>query len=65
MPAILDVKTGKSLPDDHPTMRAMMRAWRAATRGEQEAFWRVTVKNSRNASDLALCRNLIRSLEAN
>jgi hypothetical protein len=43
-------------------MLAMMRIWRAATRSEQEAFWRVTVKNSRDPGDLQACDPMIRAL---
>jgi hypothetical protein len=65
MPVMLDMETRKPLPDDHPLMLVLMRAWRAASRDEQEAFWRVTIKNSRDPSDLQLCRRILSALEAN
>lgn len=65
MPVMLDIATGKPLPDDDPSVVTLMRVWRAATREEQEAFWRVAVKNSRDADDLRLSTRIIWALRAN
>ena len=63
-PVIVDISTGKALPDDHPTMQRIMRAWRGASLAEQEAFWRVTVKNSRDPGDLGRCQRILAAMKA-
>jgi hypothetical protein len=54
----MDPKTGEVLPADSAIMRAVNRVWDAASREEQEAFHRVTVKNSRDPQDLRLLKEL-------
>ncbi len=57
-PVILDVTTHEPLPADSAVMRAVNTVWDAAPREEQEAFHRVTVKNSRDPLDLELLKGL-------
>lgn len=51
-PAMLDVMTGQVMDDDHPVMVVVNAIWDASPRDVQEAFWRVTVKNSRDPDDM-------------
>jgi len=62
-PILLDPKTGKALPPEDPAMKAVNKAWDASPREEQEAFHRVTVKNSRDEKDLALLKKLSDRME--
>ena len=41
-PAMLDLATGKSLPADHPAMKAVMGIWKQLTRAEKEAWHEFT-----------------------
>ena len=63
-PAILDVKTGKVLPDDDPIMAKILAIWANTTLGEREAFHRVMCLNSREPLDLFLVRGLTDKLQA-
>jgi hypothetical protein len=63
-PAIIDPRTGKILPADDPVMEIINRVWDASPREEQEAFWRVTVKNSRDPGDLDLMQALTSRMSA-
>jgi hypothetical protein len=58
MPAMLDVKTGKSLPDSHPAMKAVLSVWSQTTRQEREAFHDFTCLNSRAPKVLDVINNL-------
>jgi hypothetical protein len=58
-PAILDPKTKEVLGDNHPVMKAVNEIWDASPLNEQEAYWRVTVRNSRDSNDLRLTSNII------
>lgn len=51
-PVIVDGQTGKLMPPDSSIMLAVMRVWNKSTLEEQQAFWNVTVKNSRDRTDL-------------
>ena len=51
-PAILDMRTGRPLPDTHPTMIAATKIWEEMPREKQEALHRVWVGNSRAPEDL-------------
>lgn len=53
-PVVLDVKTLKALPPEHPIMQAVNSVWEQTTRAEREAFHRVTCQNSRDASDVSI-----------
>jgi hypothetical protein len=62
-PAILDIKTKKVLPDDHPVMRAMLEVWAKTSVGERRAYHRVMCLNSRDAIDLYIVNNVISKLK--
>lgn len=52
-PAMLDVRTGKRLPDDDPKMTKVNRVWDNDTTYEQrKAFIEVTLHNSRKPGDM-------------
>lgn len=51
-PAMLDVKTGKPLPDDDPNMVIVNRLWRETTLAERQAWHRFTCLNSRAQVDV-------------
>jgi hypothetical protein len=54
-PAILDIKTGKSLPKNSPIMIAVNKVWDTQTTLQQrKAFIEVTLHNSCRTSDLKL-----------
>jgi hypothetical protein len=53
-PALVDANTGEVFSSTHPLMMIVNSVWDAASIEEQEAFWKVTVKNSRDPEDLAL-----------
>jgi hypothetical protein len=61
-PTLLDPATGEVLPPDDPAMVTIQRVWDAAPREQQEAFHRVTVKNSRDPKDLALVQEFSKAL---
>jgi hypothetical protein len=63
-PAILDVKTGKVLPDEDPLMQKMLGIWQKTTLGEREAYHRVMCLNSRNRTDLFIVNGIIDRLQA-
>lgn len=58
MPAILDVKTGKQLPDDHWIMQAVFSVWKQTTLEEREAFHHVTIDNSRDPKEIEIFTTL-------
>ena len=62
-PAILDVQTGKLLPDDHPVMAKMLGIWATTTLGQRQAYHRVMCLNSRDPLDLFLVRSVVDRLE--
>lgn len=51
-PAMMDVKTGKVLPDDSTQMKIVLRVWSETTLAERQAWHRVTCQNSRALEDL-------------
>lgn len=57
-PAILDTKSGKALPDDHPIMRIVARVWAETTREERRAFHAVACSKSRTDADMALAAGI-------
>lgn len=57
-PCLVDFETKEVLPDTHPDMILLLDVWRAASKAEQEAFFRVTVHNSRDANDLRALQSL-------
>ena len=58
-PAILDLKTGKVLPDDNPVMAKMLGIWATTTLAQRQAYHRVMCLNSRETVDLLLVRALM------
>lgn len=64
-PAIIDPRTNNVLPADDPVMEIINRVWDDSSLEDQEAFWRVTVKNSRDPSDLDRMQTLILRMTAN
>lgn len=51
-PVIIDPKTGEVLSSNHPMMIAINSVWDSSSFEDQEAFHKVTVKNSRDPDDL-------------
>lgn len=58
-PAMLDVKTGRALPDTDPILQAILGVWDASSRKTREAYHRVCCQNSRAPEDLARVAPLI------
>lgn len=48
---MIDAMTGQVMEENHPAMTVVNTIWDASPRDVQEAFWRVTVKNSRDPID--------------
>lgn len=63
-PGIINAQTGQVLPDTDPLMMIVNSVWDASTIEEQEAFWKVTVKNSRDPQDLSLAEALSARVQA-
>jgi len=57
-PAVIDPSTGKVLSADDPFMVIVNKVFDESTLDDQEAFWRVTVKNSPDPNDLAKMKSL-------
>lgn len=51
-PVLLDPKTGRTLLPNDPMMVTINAVWEESSIEDKEAFWRVTVKNSRVPGDL-------------
>ena len=51
-PCLIDKKTRRPLPDNHPTMRIMLRVWNEASRAERAAYHRFMCQHSRLRSDV-------------
>jgi hypothetical protein len=58
-PAILDVKTGKKLPETHPLMQASLAVWANTTRLERVAYHRVMCGNSRDLTDILIVKGIM------
>jgi hypothetical protein len=63
-PAILDLETGKALPEEHPLMVKMAGVWATTSLAERRAWHRVTCLNSRDNLDLLLAENLVARFKA-
>lgn len=62
---MIDIETGKRLPDDSSQMQCVLSVWAGTTREEREAFHRFTCLNSRAESDMQTMADLsIRIQEA-
>ena len=63
-PAILDMRTGKPLPQDGPVMKAVIEAFHTKTTLAQRLRWhRVVIQNSRDPEDLRIAGEVARVLE--
>jgi hypothetical protein len=62
-PAVLDIATGKVLPNDDPIMAKMLAIWAKTTLGQRQAYHRVMCLNSRDVIDLFVVRGLIEKLK--
>lgn len=62
-PAALDPMTMQVLPDDHPLMQRMLRAWAKTTRAQRVAWHNVTCNNSRDPQDMKLAQKFIRAIQ--
>jgi len=61
---MLDVKTGKVLPDTDPIMVTVNRVWDNGTSfAQRKAFIEVTLKNCRNPFELKLATEVIKLFE--
>ena len=63
-PVLIDPRTGKVLPPEDPAMIVMIKVWDASTLEDQEAFYRVTVLNSRAPDDLRRMQAMAERVEA-
>ena len=63
-PAIMDPLTGRVLDANEPVVKAMNEVWDSSPLEEQEAYWRVMVKNSRDLNDIRLMKSITSRLEA-
>lgn len=63
-PAILDPQTGRAMPKDHPMVVAINEVWDAAPREEQEACWKIWVKNGRDPGDMKLASAFMDKVQA-
>jgi hypothetical protein len=60
-PAVMDNK-GQVLPDQHPMMQKINRAWLRTTLAQRQAFHRCTCLSSRDPVDLALVHTFLASV---
>lgn len=63
-PALINPQSGMVYPADHPIAVTVNRVFDEATPEEQQAYYRVTVKNSRAPTDLDLLQNLTLKINA-
>jgi hypothetical protein len=56
---MIEVKTGKPLPDSDPFMQKVRAEFKKASRAEKMARHNVTCSNSRDPEDLKLSANLV------
>lgn len=63
-PAVLDVKTGKPLPDDSEIMVVVNQVWETTTLEERQSFHRVTCQNCRDPKDVAVIQRITEQIQA-
>ncbi len=63
-PALIDVATGRAMPDSSPEMQIVLRVWATTTLEERRAFHRVTVNNGQDPEDLALVQGVSSRIQA-
>ena len=62
-PAMLDMQTGKPVPDDSPMMQVVLQVWEHTTSAEREAWHRFTCQNSRAQGDVAAAQNIASKIQ--
>ncbi len=63
-PAMADVKTGKVMSRDHPTMVVVDRVWdNETTYAQRKAFIEVTLHNSRKPEDMKLFQEVAQLIQ--
>lgn len=62
-PAVLDVATGKPLPDDSEIMVVVNQVWAETTFEERQSFHRVTCQNSRDPQDVATIQRITQQIQ--
>jgi hypothetical protein len=62
-PALLDIKTGKALPPEHPIMQIVDGIWAKTTLEERQAFHRVTCLNSEAPADVSVMVRITTHIE--
>jgi len=60
---MVDVKTGRVLPEDDPAMVKILEIWAATTLNERQAYHRVMCLNSRDPLDLFFVRGIVARFE--
>jgi hypothetical protein len=60
---MIDAETGRVMDPSHPAMTIVNAIWESSTPDEQEAFWRVTVKNSREPDDVKKVLSITRRIQ--
>lgn len=62
-PRLLDLKSKRPLPENHPTMRTVLQVWEQTTRNEREAYHRVMCQNSRHWFDLDVVERICQRIQ--
>jgi hypothetical protein len=57
-PVLIDLVTGKAMPDDSPLMVAIFSVWNTLSRQEKEAWHEFTCSNSREPQILAVVERI-------
>lgn len=64
LPVIIDVRTGKAHPDDHPFMKPVIELWNQQDEETRKAWHAVTCLNSRRPEDLRLVEPFVVRVQA-
>lgn len=62
-PTMVELDSGKVLPDDHPQMVALLKMWRETTIHERRAWHAFTCQNLRDPLTMALIPGLQQKME--
>lgn len=63
-PGLLDIHTGKPLPQDKEPMISILRMWRGQTSyAQRKAYVNVMVNNSRDESDIKLTMEVVNKIQ--
>lgn len=62
-PAMIDLTTGKPLPDEHPALQAILRVWDETTIHERKAWHAFTCCNARDPLTMALVPGLTHKMQ--